>query len=385
MFKKNHSHALHDSEKLHWLRLSRTENVGPITFYRLVERFGSAGEALNALPELAKRGGRKKPLKAIDAGIVEREYEALRKLGGDIVTAADDTYPLALSACDDAPPVLSYIGDLSLVHKNCIAIVGARNASLNGRKMAEALARDLGARDQVIVSGLARGIDTAAHHGALNTGTISVVAGGIDVVYPRENQKLYEEITQSGLVLAESPLGVSPQARHFPKRNRIVSGLSKACVVVEATQRSGSLITARLSAEQGRDVMAVPGSPMDPRATGPNHLIREGATLVRSAEDILEIIMNFSGNALREPPASMAAFQPCSPANEDITNNTDFDIEDAQETLLNNLSFTPVTVDELLRACHMSIPALQSVMLELELAGRVKRHAGNRISLIHED
>ncbi len=366
-------------EKLDWLRLSRTENVGPITFYRLVERFGSAKKALEALPDLSKRGGRAKPLKAPDENFIYKEYESLRNLGGDIVTAACPTYPLALGATDDAPPVLSYFGDIKLANKNVIAIVGARNASLNGRKFAQKLAGDLGAREQTIVSGLARGIDTAAHKGALTSGTITVVAGGIDVVYPEENTGLYEEIKERGLVLAESPLGVKPIARHFPKRNRIVSGLSRACVVVEATMRSGSLITARMAGEQGRDVMAVPGHPLDPRAQGPNHLIREGATLIRNADDILEIIRNFSGSTLREPLYSGGG--PISRFTHDPANDEDIP-ENAQDTVLENLSFTPVTVDELLRSCHITIPVLQTVLLELELAGRIKREPGGRVSLL---
>ena len=379
LFSTKHPAApLPDAEKLNWLRLFRTESIGPMTFYKLVERFGSAGEALDALPELAKRGGRKKPLKAPPMGDIEREYEGLRTIGGDIVTAADKAYPLALTACEDAPPMLAYLGNPALFNQNCIAMVGARNASLNGRKIAERLAQELGARKQSVVSGLARGIDTAAHKGALASGTIAVVAGGLDVVYPQENTGLYEEIKERGLIVAESPLGVSPQARHFPKRNRIVSGLSKATIVVEATMRSGSLITARLAGEQGRDVMAIPGSPADPRAQGPNHLIREGATLVRNADDVLEIIMNFSGNSLRDPISTPAPFEGPPPANEDIPDG-------AQDTVLETLSFTPVSVDEVLRACHMSIPVLQTILLELEIAGRVKRLPGNRICLLETE
>jgi len=372
------SRALSAEEKLDWLRLSRTENVGPITFYRLVERYGSVGEALAALPELSKRGGRKKPLKAPDPSFVEKEYESLRNLGGEIVTAACENYPLALGATDDAPPVLSYFGDIKLANKNVIAIVGARNASLNGRKFAERLAGELGAQEQTVVSGLARGIDTAAHKGSLNSGTIAVVAGGIDVVYPQENTALFEEIKERGLVIAESPLGVSPVARHFPKRNRIVSGLSRACVVVEATMRSGSLITARMAGEQGRDVMALPGHPLDPRAQGPNHLIREGATLIRNADDILEIIRDFSGTALREPLKPVQSFTAAPANDEDVPQN-------AQETVLENLSFTAIALDELIRSCHLTIPVLQTVLLELELAGRIKREAGGRVALLQND
>lgn len=275
-------------EKLQWLRLFRTDNVGPITFYRLLEYYGSAEKALEALPELAKRGGRKKPLVAPALDQIEREYEMLLQRGGQVIIASEQSYPSPLRALDDAPPVLSILGDVSILQKSCIGMVGARNASINGRRYAEKLAGELGKNDHVVVSGLARGIDTAAHKGALNSGTIAVVAGGIDVVYPEENKELYAQIIEKGVVVAESLLGQKPYAQSFPKRNRIVSGLSQAVVVVEATQRSGSLITARMAGEQGRDVMAVPGHPMDPRASGPNHLIREGATLVRGVEDILE-------------------------------------------------------------------------------------------------
>jgi len=360
MFKKKQNDVpLPNAEKLNWLRLFRTENVGPITFYKLVARYGSACEALEALPDLAARGGRKKPLKAIPMAEAEREYEALHRFGGDILTSECDGYPALLRGCDDAPPVLSYVGNAALLAKNSIAMVGARNASLNGRKLAEKFARELGAKDQVITSGLARGIDTAAHQGALSSGTIAVVAGGIDVVYPRENTALFEAIREQGLILAESPFGTSPQARHFPKRNRIVSGISRAAIVIEATMRSGSLITARMAGEQGRELMAVPGSPADPRAQGPNHLIREGATLVRDANDVMELLLSFSGNELREPIHIPASFEQPPAANEDIP-------IDAQQTVLDQLSFTPVSVDELIRACHMSIPIMQTILLELD-------------------
>lgn len=371
--------ALSLSDKLDWLRLIRTDNVGPITFYKLVEYYGSATEALNALPELAKKGGRKKPLEAPPLSTIEKEYEALQKIGGDIICASEKAYPLALAATDDAPPVLSYIGDINLVRSPCLAMVGARNASLNGRKFATKLAKELGQSGQVIVSGLARGIDTAAHQGALDTGTIAVVAGGIDVVYPRENQELYEQIKQRGLILAESPLGMEPIARHFPKRNRIVSGLSAGVIVVEATYKSGSLITARMAGEQGRDVYAVPGYPQDPRAQGPNKLIQDGAVLVQRAQDILQAIENYTGGyALREQAPQSAP---------DLTIVPDKleekEVEDIRTTLTENLSQMPVGVDELARACHISIPALQMALLELELAGRLQRLPGNRVVLIN--
>lgn len=363
------------AEKLAWLRLSRAENVGPITFYRLMEMYGSASRALEALPELSKRGGRKKPLIAPTLSSVEAEYEALQKIGGEIITAADEIYPLSLAAIDDAPPVISVLGNPELMNKNCLAMVGARNASLNGRKFSEKLARELNNEGFVVVSGLARGIDTSAHTGALSGGTIAVVAGGIDIVYPEENKKLYEEIKEKGLIIAETPFGVAPVAQSFPRRNRIVSGLSKGVIVIEATMRSGSLITARLAGEQGRDVYAVPGHPLDPRAEGPNHLIREGAVLVRNAADIMENLRNFSGGALREGIQSPQRFIVPQAVNENPPQN-------AQETILSALSFEPLGVDELIRTCQLSVNVVQTILLELELAGRVKRHHGNRISLL---
>lgn len=367
-----------DAEKLAWLRLARTDTVGPVTFRKLIESFGTASAALEALPELSRRGGRKKPLTPPPAHIVEREFRALQKMGGQIVTAACPDYPPLLATCEDAPPVLSVLGDPALMRKPCTALVGARNASINGRKLAEKLARDLGAAGQVIVSGLARGIDTAAHKGALKSGTIAVVAGGIDVIYPEENAGLYEQIREKGCIVAESPLGQKPFAQNFPRRNRIVSGLSAATVIVEATMRSGSLITARLAGEQGREVLAVPGSPFDPRAAGPNALIRDGAILIRGADDVLEALRSLSGHMLREPPAAPAFF----------TQEPVFTDEEApanlHDTLVSLLSFTPITVDELLRACHVTIPVLQTVLLELELAGRIKRLPGNRVSLLEE-
>ena len=369
---------LTETEKLAWLQLFRSENIGPITFYRLVEYYGGAENALKALPELAKRGGRKKPLIAAKYETIEREYDALMNFGGRIITAACPEYPLALSAIDDAPPVISVIGDVSLMHKSCIGIVGARNASINGKKFTARLAEDLGKRKQVIVSGLARGIDTAAHQGALSSGTIAVIAGGINVIYPEENTGLYEQIKEQGLIIAESPFDQKPFAQSFPKRNRIVSGLSKGVVVVEATKRSGSLITARMAGEQGRDIYAIPGHPMDPRAAGPNHLIREGATLVRSCEDIMEGMMDFSGNAMREP---YPPFIPLHPSVDIVADPP----ENAHDEIMDKLSFTPISVDVLLRSCHFNISVLQTVLLDLELAGRIKRLPGNRIQLLGDE
>lgn len=368
--------SLTDSEKIDWLRLIRTENVGPISFYRLLERFGSARAALEALPTLSKKGGRLRPQTPPAPMQIEAEFEAMEKFGARFVFAAEADYPLALSATDDAPPVLAIKGDVSLLNRNCIGMVGARNASLNGKKFAEKLARDLGEAGQVVVSGLARGIDTSAHEGSLNTGTIAVVAGGINIIYPAENKNLYERITAHGLVVAESPFGMEPIATHFPKRNRIISGLSAGVVVVEATLKSGSLITARMAGEQGRDVFAVPGHPLDPRAEGPHKLLKDGATLVTGASDILSALSDFSGKprALRDLPRADYTPEPAVFDEEEADNSRDL--------IIGCLSAAPVTVDEIIQTCHISVGAVAAVLLELELAGRVQRLPGNRVMLL---
>jgi len=364
-----------ETEKLAWLRLIRTENVGPITFYQLIENFGSATKAIEALPTLARKGGRLKNLKIHDQSAAIAEMEALHALGGTMIFAAEKSYPLALAAIDDAPPVLSVLGNAKLLNLPTIGIVGARNASLNGRKFAEKLSHDLGEGGQMVASGLARGIDTSAHIGSLSTGTIAAVAGGVDNIYPPENAKLYHDIKNEGCIVAESPLGTEPMAKHFPKRNRIISGLSSGVVVIEATLKSGSLFTARLAGEQGRDVYAIPGHPFDPRAAGPNKLIQDGATLVQNADDILDTIRTFSGIRPTLSEDRQTAWQPA-----DLSEN---DAESARDLILQNLSLTPVTVDELVRNCHLTIPAAQMVLLELELAGRIQRLPANRVVLVN--
>ncbi len=364
-----------EREKIAWLRLIRTENVGPITFYQLLQNFGSAIKAIEALPTLSRKGGRLRDLTLFSESAAIAEMEQVARIGGTMLFAADDNYPLSLAATEDTPPVLTILGNQKLLNLPCIGIVGARNASLNGRKFAEKLSKDLGASGQIIVSGLARGIDTSAHAGALTSGTVAAVAGGVDNIYPPENARLYEQIKSEGCIVAESPFGVEPLARHFPKRNRIISGLSSGVVVVEATLKSGSLITARIAAEQGRDVYAVPGHPFDPRAAGPNKLIQDGATLVQTADDILDNIRQFSGTrpALQEDGQSV--WMP-----EELAEN---DAEQIRDLILQNMSMTPLTVDELVRTCHVTIPAAQIILLELELAGRIQRLPGNRIVLIN--
>jgi DNA processing protein len=365
--------SLSPAETLDWLRLARTENVGPITFHQLLARFGSAKAALHALPELARRGGRQRPLKAAPEAAIQREIESIGAAGGRLIAACEPDYPPLLAAIDDAPPVITAIGHPHIVARRTVAIVGARNASANGRRFAQDLAAALGAHGFTIVSGLARGIDGAAHEGSLATGTVAVVAGGADVVYPREHAGLHARIAATGLIVAESPLGTQPQASHFPRRNRIISGLASGTVIVEAALRSGSLITARLAAEQGRDVFAVPGSPLDPRCRGTNDLIRQGAILTESAEDVIDCLARMPRH-LTEPGGE--AFGPSNAAE-----NRDQDIDNARKYIIELLGPTAVAVDELIRRCQFSPAVVASVLLELDLAGRLDRHPGRQVSL----
>jgi DNA processing protein len=366
---------LGEAERLDWLRLIRSENVGPITFYRLLELCGTAGAALERLPDLARKGGRKRTLKIAGRSEVEREYERLLALGGWCLALVEPQYPYLLAQTDGAPPVISGLGHRHLLERNkTVAIVGARNASAAGRGFAAKLARELGDANYLLVSGMARGIDTAAHDGALKSGTLAVLGGGINIIYPRENEKLYRQLCESGALVAEAPLGTEPQARHFPRRNRIISGLSLGVIVVEAAIRSGSLITARLALEQGREVFAVPGSPLDPRARGCNRLIRDGAALIENAGDVLAALEEGIRPLTAEPEQrSFAGFDGQS-APEDLLDRLRPKVEEL-------LGPVPVAVDEILRQCDISPAVLQVLLLELELAGRLTRHAGHRVSL----
>ena len=371
---------LNEQEKINWLRLSRTETVGPITFHRLLAKYGTATKALEILPILTKN----KPIKICDVATAEQELEILTKHKGQMIFAGDTNYPVALSSLEDAPPVLSVFGSLEILNKRSIALVGSRNASLNGRKLAHKMAADLGQQNMVIVSGLARGIDTAAHEGGLATGTIAVVAGGVDIVYPRENTDLYKNICESGAVVSECAWGMQPLAQHFPKRNRIVAGLSAGTVVIEANLRSGSLITARMAAEQGRDVMAVPGFPLDPRSEGTNALIRDGVTLVRDAADVMEQIGSFLKP--REKTQQISFSEIVGLADEglsDIAANDSYSTENLYTLILPELSSTPVEVDEIVRVCNLRSADVQGTLLEMELEGVVQRLPGNRVCLVN--
>ena len=368
-------HALHRNERLDWLRLIRSENVGPITFRQLLARFGSVGAALDALPELARRGGRGRPIAICSRAVAEAELARLEAAGGYLIALCEPDYPLALAALEDAPPVLGCLGHAHLLRRPAVAIVGARNASANGRRLARQLAAELSEAGFLVASGLARGIDAAAHEGALETGTAAVVAGGVDVIYPEENTGLTEEIRARGVLISEIAAGTVPQARHFPRRNRLISGMSRGTLVIEAAFRSGSLITARFAADQGRDVFAVPGSPLDPRARGCNNLIRQGAVLVESAADVLDVLEGALIPPVEEPKA--ADFLGPAPSPPDAA-----EIAEARAGIEESLGPTPVAVDEVIRECHVSPAIVHMALLELELAGRLERHPGNRVALI---
>lgn len=369
------SQNLDANERLSWLRLIRSENVGPITFYRLLERYGTATQALAHVHDLAKRGGRKKAIKVCSKSKALEELESLSQIGADMVLQADPQYPPLLKHVEDAPPVLNVKGHLHLLTKKCVAIVGARNASINGCKFAAQISQELGQGGLMVVSGLARGIDGAAHAAALNTGTLGVLGGGVDVIYPKENAHLYKEMSERGCIIAEPKAGTQPQARHFPRRNRLISGMARAIVVVEASPRSGSLITARLALEQGREVFAVPGSPLDPRSKGANSLIRDGAHLLEEPKNIFDVLNQIQNAPLQEVKKSF--FQDVSAS--EVADDT---LTEARGEIVKSLSPTPVLIDEIIRQCQMSASIVQTVLLELELAGRLERHSGGRVSLI---
>jgi DNA processing protein len=366
---------LSDAERLDWLQLIRTENIGPITFGRLLDRFGSASAAIGALPRLAMKAGRKLPLRASPRDEAERELEKAARSGARLVARCEAEYPAPLREIADAPPLLYLRGHASLLLRNAVAVIGARNASAVGRKIARTIAEGLGASDVVVVSGLARGIDGAAHEASLKSGTIAVVAGGADVVYPPEHAELMGAIAEHGAVVSEQPPGAEPTARDFPKRNRLISGLSKGVVVVEAAARSGTLITARFALEHGREVFAVPGSPLDPRCQGANRLIRDGATLVENAADILDVLAS-QLRKVEEPGRSHFTWDD---AREDSYNGSE--TAKARAELLEALSFTPLHRDELLRTVDFPAGLVIDVLLDLILAGEAEEHSGGRFAL----
>jgi DNA processing protein len=362
------------AERFARIRLLRSPHVGPVTYYHLLKRFGSAVAALPVLPELAARGGARYRLAPADR--IEAELGA----GAHYLFHDDADYPLTLLTIDTPPPVITVRGNLALFDQPGVAIVGARNASAGAVRLARDFAAGLAERGFAVISGLARGIDAAAHRGALGVqpgdgGTIGVIAGGIDVVYPPEHAALQDQIAQQGLLVAEMPPGTEPQARHFPSRNRIIAGLAAGTVVVEAAPKSGSLITARLAGEFGREVMAVPGSPLDARAHGCNRLIRDGAILVQDADDIAELVRTFEGTA-------RSTFREGGFADYQIAEADAAPAGDTVEAIAGLLGMAPVGVDELIRQSGAAPGTVQDALLDLELAGRLVRHAGGRVSLL---
>jgi DNA processing protein len=366
---------LTDAQRVAWLRLIRTENVGPVTFRSLINHFGAADAALAALPELSRRGGGGR-LRVVSAAEAEDEIAATRRHGGDLVALGEDGYPRDLRTIDAPPPLVSVLGGTDVLTRAAVAVVGSRNASAAGRTMAERIARGLGEHGLVIASGLARGIDAAAHAASASTGTVAVLAGGIDHVYPPEHGPLLARIIEAGgAAISEMPFGWSPRAQDFPRRNRLISGMSVAVVIIEAARRSGSLHTARFGAEQGREVLAVPGSPLDPRAEGCNHLIREGATLVTSVDDVLAAIRPI----LDRPPPPLAPMEEPAGADRDATGDPG---DDGRAAVLTALGPTPVAVDLIIRHSGLSVSAVMIVLVELDLAGRLERHPGGLVSLL---
>lgn len=367
--------ALDDASRLACLRLIRSENVGPVTFRELINHFGGAQAALDALPEMSRRTGRGKPLKLCPADTAERELEDATKARSVPIFTIEPGYPAALAQIDHPPPMIYARGNRNLLANDMVAIVGSRLASAAGIKLTRQFAAELGQARLVVASGLARGIDGAAHEMALPTGTVAVVAGGIDIVYPPEHAKLYDEITERGCIITEMPPGLKPRAQEFPRRNRIISGISLGVVIIEAARRSGTLVTARYAAEQGREVFAVPGHPLDPRAEGTNRLLKNGATLTICTADILDVLGPITGRApvdLAEPVSVFTSPPPAPPPR-----LTDSDLD----AVITTLGPAPIDIDTIVRATGLPIRAIHIALMELDLGGRIERHGSQLVSL----
>lgn len=366
---------LDDASRLACLRLIRSENVGPVTFRELINHFGGAAAAVDALPEMARRAGRGKPLRLCPADQAERELEAAAKARSVPIFTIEPGYPPAMAQIDHPPPMVYARGNPRVLEHAMIAIVGSRQASAAGLKVARQFAAELGQNGLVIASGLARGIDGAAHEAALATGTVAVLAGGIDIIYPPEHAKLYDAISERGCLITEMAPGVQPRAQDFPRRNRIISGISLGVVIVEAAKRSGTLVTARYAAEQGREVFAVPGHPLDPRAEGTNQLLKQGATLTTCTADILDVIGPITGRAPLQLAEPRVVFDvPPATLRPGVT-------EGDLAAVAASLGPHPIDIDALAQATGLSIRAVQIALMELDLAGRIERHGGHMVSL----
>ena len=368
--------ALTERQRIAWLRLIRSDNVGPATFRDLINHFGSAETALDMLPELSRRGGSTRAIRVASTEQAERELVAAHRFGARFLGIGEPDYPPALRQIDGAPPLLAVKGNIAIATTPSLGIVGSRNASISGAKFAAMIARDVGRAGYSIISGLARGIDTSAHRASLETGTIAALAGGLDQPYPPENIGLLEEITEGrGLAISEMPFGWEPRARDFPRRNRLIAGVSLGLAVVEAASRSGSLITARYAADFGRLVFAVPGSPLDPRCHGTNGLLKDGAIVTTEASDILDALAPVSRIDLFTPPRAEEPDEHHAGPMEAPPNESD------RARITDALGPTPVEIDDIIRHTGLSASAVYLVLLELDLAGRLHRHAGGLVSL----
>ncbi|MEN5249647.1 DNA-processing protein DprA [Brucella pseudintermedia] len=372
---------LSDRQRLSWLRLIRTDNIGPVTFRDLILFCGSASSAIEMLPDLNIRGGSARPIRVMSMDDAERELEAIERAGARLVGMGEPDYPPQLKNCEAPPPLVTIKGSTGVFRKPPVAIVGARNASVIGARFTERLAYDLGEAGFAVISGLARGIDAAAHRASLKTGTVAVLAGGLDRPYPPENLPLYRNIPEEdGALISEMPMGAEPRARDFPRRNRIIAGLSLGLIVVEAAERSGSLISARMAGDMGRTVFAVPGSPLDPRARGTNLLLKQGATLVTEANDVIETLRPLDGSSAY--PTDMP-IQPDhgSSSMEEPESFQPIATEEQRDIVINALGPVPTDIDTLVRHTGLDTGAIQLILLELDLAGRLHRYARNQVAL----
>lgn len=375
--------VLDDEERLDWLQLIRTDSIGPITFHRLIKKYGSAAKALSALPDLSTKAGRKRMLRPASRDEARQEIEIANDIGARLIAHCEPDYPALLRAIADPPPLIYVCGDVALFQQPSIAIIGARNASAAGRKFARSLAGDLGAEGITVISGLARGIDGAAHEAAIETGTIAVVGGGVDVIYPPEHAELTQTIASRGVLMSERPPNYQPTARDFPRRNRLISGLSRGVVVIEAAAKSGTLITARFALEQGRDVFAVPGSPLDPRCAGANNLIRDGATLVQDVQDILTALAEQTTSAGLAQKNLFSLDDDGRDFSEFTSENLNEDASQAlRDLVLESLSYTPVHRDDLIRDLNASPSLIIDALLDLALSGEAEEVSGGQFARI---
>lgn len=373
---------LSDRQRLNWLRLIRTDNIGPVTFRDLILFCGTASSAIEMLPDLNIRGGSARPIRVMSMDDAERELETIERSGARLIGMGEPDYPPQLKNCEAPPPLVTIKGNAAVFSKPPVAIVGSRNASVIGARFTERLANDLGEAGFAVISGLARGIDAAAHRASLKTGTVAVLAGGLDRPYPPENLPLYRAIPEEGGVLiSEMPMGAEPRSRDFPRRNRIIAGLSLGLIVVEAAERSGSLISARMAGDMGRTVFAVPGSPLDPRARGTNLLLKQGATLVTEANDVIEMLRPLAGsNAYQTDMPTQPDL--LSPAMEEPESYQPIATEEQRDIVIDALGPVPTDIDTLVRHTGLDTGAIQLILLELDLAGRLHRYARNQVALV---